>query len=186
MFRSASSVVRFIIIYVWLTMLLEIGADYLKWHNVNNMFIFHAHSYIEFFFITVLYGNLIRSKGKRLALNIIVFVFLLSSILLLFLHQGVFEFNSVQRHIEGFLVTLIICFFLYECTVRKDDTTPKPIWNLSWMLLLYFVGNLMLFALADRIFSQGVDDLWVIHSILNIMLNVVFGYVMFALRLRNG
>ncbi|GAB5417596.1 MAG: hypothetical protein Crog4KO_25810 [Crocinitomicaceae bacterium] len=182
LFSKVPSSIKLVIYYVWVTTVLDAIVFYLGLNSINNLYLFHVHTYIEFSFILVLFGNLIQSKRKVHVLNLAGGLFLTISIFLLAFHQDFSQFNSVQRHIEGFFVTLIILFFLAQQSMGVKRLTNTPINVLSWALLLYFGGNLFVFALGDVILTTGGGEMWVIHGILNIILNVVFAYVILASR----
>lgn len=180
LFNSKSTTSRIIIIYIWCSTILDVLAFILGYNFLNNLFLFHIHTYVEFFFLVILFKNLIGSKGKSAVLNLLSLVFILASLVLLLSHQGVMEFNSVQRHLEGVIITFIISFYLYERSLLNSRVYYSPMVVLSWVLLLYFNGNLLVFAFGDQILTSGNGELWIIHGILNIILNLSFTYVILS------
>jgi hypothetical protein len=150
--------------------------------KVNNLFIFHLYSYIEFGLITLIYYQLSTNQMWKRLLVITFFVFLLFSGVVLAFYQGLDSFNSLQRNAEG--IILMVYFFafirqysLFESRRRK---LLKPFFWLTYGYFIYFAGTIFLFIFANEILSDKMNDYWTIHGVFNIFLNIIYAVVLIS------
>jgi hypothetical protein len=164
------------------TLILEGAGVWLFELKINNLFIFHLYSYIEFGLITLIYYQLSTNQmWKRLMIVIFVLFLLYSGIVLLF-YQGLDSFNSLQRNAEG--VILMVYFFTfirdYSLFGSRKRALFKSFFWLTYGYFIYFAGTLFLFVFANEILSDRMNDYWIIHGIFNIFLNITYAVVLIS------
>ncbi|XOV68621.1 MAG: hypothetical protein ACFHU9_05460 [Fluviicola sp.] len=175
LFRKLSFTGKIILIFIIITAIIETIAAVLFYQKQFNLFVFHIHTYFEFGFYSLLLIRAFKSTYLKQVVLIGIPVFLTLSIYLLFMVQGLDHFNSLQRHFEGALLILYFVIYLFHPKEAGGESWKKNhITVLIISSLLYFTGSLIVFIFADQMFSTGQDSAWIVHGILNTLLNVVF------------
>jgi hypothetical protein len=167
---------------IFVTLILEGVGIWLYDLKINNLFIFHLYSYIEFGLITLIYYQLRTNQmWKRLMIVIFVLFLLYSGIVLLF-YQGLDRFNSLQRNAEGAILMVYFFNFIREYSLfgSRQRALFKPFFWLTYGYFIYFAGTLFLFVFANEILSDTINDYWIIHGIFNIFLNIIYAVVLIS------
>lgn len=176
-FTKRDLLIRTLILFILCSLLLQIATFSLYLLNINNLPLFHVYTYFEFFAISVIYYFAFQTfKIRRYILIILSFGFTFFSFYSLVKWEYFYTFNSVQRFTEFlFILTYILLFF--TTLLRKGQTGAienQPVVILSFGLLIYFLGTLLLFVNASNFMSLGIKNPWILHSILNIFINVIY------------
>ncbi len=165
---------RLIFSFVVATTIVEVIAAVLFHQKQNNLFIFHIHTYFEFVFFSWILIRVFKSSYFKRAVQIGLPLFLILSVYLLLMVQGLDHFNSIQRHFEGAILILFFVLYLFHPNEAGGESWKKNhITVLIISSLLYFAGSLIVFIFADQMFETGKDSAWIVHGILNTLLNVV-------------
>jgi len=173
--RRLSTLGKLLFSFVIVTAAIEVVAAVLYNQKQYNLFVFHIHTYFEFAFYSLLLIRAFKSTYLKQAVLIGIPIFLALSIYLLLMVQGLDHFNSIQRHFEGALFILYFIIYLFHPKEAGRESWKKNhITVLIISSLLYFTGSLIVFIFADKMFATGQDSAWVIHGVLNTLLNVVF------------
>jgi len=177
LFRRVLITTKILILLTTLTAILEIGVATLYYLELNNLFLFHIHTIVEFVLISWIYARLTRSKLFKSIIIILIPIFLLFSLWIVTIENTV-GFNSFQRHVEATILVIYILLHLSESRHYRDDRLlNSPFYLYSVVLLMYFVGSLFVFIFANEMFRSGEDTAWVIHGVLNILLNLTIAIV---------
>jgi len=180
-YRRLSKLGFVLFIFVLISAIGETAVRVLYEFKVNNMFLFHFQSYLEFSFLSIIYYQLIQNSFSRKIIVGCVFLFLIGSFLFLAV-DNIQEFNTGQRYLEGVLVILMITLHFRDFLHRTNEMNTQFIW-LSFGYLIYFFGTLMLFLSQDKLVEIGDSRYWlVIHSIFNILLNGIISFVLWNSR----
>jgi len=132
---------------------------------------FHAHTFIEFVSIAVIYYLIAQNLRIRLRIKQFSVVFVILSVFNLIFLEEFTEFNSNQRYLEGIL--LLVIFFLSWFYFQNSGERNYLFLNAAF--IIYFSGTLLVFILSKELFrGERVNYLWIIHSLLNIGLNISF------------
>ena len=181
LFRGLKPITRTLYWLVFFTFLAEIPTRLLYEKQINNMFLFHLQSYIEFYFLLAIYYRLYRElRHQRFAL-ITGAVFLMASLIMLF-RDSIFEFNTGQRYVEMLLLVLLFFAYLREQHIYNSPAQIRknPFFWFTVGYLIYFAGTLLLFLSQDMFVKNGHTEYWIIHGIFNIFLNLVFTFVLWS------
>jgi len=175
---------RTLFVLVSITLLLDIVSFGLAEYGVSNIFLFHGYSWVEFFLVVIFYYRITPTKSWRVMLFALSASFVFISILSLILFQGFGEFNSLQRVVEAALIGAILVRYLTETFKRNDTTLRNPFFIQTAGFLLYFCGTLFLFSLGTEILNPDSDQIWMIHLVFNILLNISFTLTLWKARIR--
>ena len=184
-FRRLDFSLRLIVVMIFLVALGELAASILFESKVNNMFIYHAHTYVEFYFLIIFYYRLFRRRFSQKIAEVFAIAFLVISCLL-YLRDSIYEFNSAQRYVEMILLIFIMYQFLYELDKFSSRVRilKSPFFWLTVGYVIYFAGTLLLFLLQQKFVESGFNGYWVVHGIFNIFLNLVLTFVLWTGRER--
>lgn len=178
LYRRVLVTTKILIFFVAITAVLEIGVLVfycLKW---NNLFFFHIHTFVEFTLISWIFVRLTEKHWMKIAISSILPLFMLFSICTILFIENVVGFNSIQRHVEASIIILYVIMYIIETADYSGELWhEKPFLIFALGLLLYFAGSLFVFIFANEMFSTGKDTAWVIHGVLNIILNLVITFV---------
>lgn len=167
---------KVLLICLSITFILDCIIWYLSEHSINTMPFFHGHAYFEFFFLSFIFFKISSPTRSRLIL-MLVLIFAIISIINTVIYEPFNQFNSNQRFVECIILSFIFITFL---TDKYDPENNKNNRFLGASLLLYFLGTLMVFILSKELFlGPKVNYLWIIHSIMNIILNISFAVFLY-------
>ncbi len=185
-FKSLPKLARVLWFFILATAILDFVASNLAYFGINNLWIFHLYAYMEFGVISYLYFHLIRRKSRRVLILGMLVLFMSLSIVDLCLYEGLKEFNSIQRHIEGFILVLYCFEYLFELAhdPERDNSFRNPYYLLTIGFMIYFCGTLYLFVFGNSILQQPDAHYWLLHTIFNSVLLLI--YTLFFWRLRHG
>jgi hypothetical protein len=185
-FKSLPKLARVLWYFIIVTTLLDALASYLGYYKINNLWLFHLYSYIEFGFISYIYFHLIRRRRVRLLILVMLGIFLILSLINLFGYEGIKEFNSIQRHIEGFILVLYCVDYLMELAhdKKRNSSWRNPYYMLTIGFLIYFTGTLYLFVFGNSIVQQPDDYYWLLHTFFHTILLAI--YTLFLWRTSRG
>lgn len=179
------TVLRILYFFILTTLALEIITRILFEYGMNNLFLFHAYSFIEFSIIALIYYRLSPNKlWRKLILRIFILFQTYSMVSLLFF-ENVSRFNSIQRYTEMGLLSIL---FLTYLLIRKRELAGLPLHKdplivLTAAWLIYFGGTLYLFIYGNEVLEQD-NRYWIIHGIFNIFLNISYTFVLWLGRVR--
>ena len=173
-YKSLTGTLRILSVFVFFTALIEISSMILSLQLINNMFLFHLFTLIEFAFLMAFFGHISGNSKARIIALITAIAFIGYALTEASIHQSFDHFNSQQRSVEGIII-LLCCINYFITLIRNDriEMANPLLWLVSG-LFIYFSGTLFLFAYADKYLISSEHNYWTIHSILNIFLNLTF------------
>lgn len=179
-FRTLPKALTVLAIFIFISVIADGYALYTASKGINNLPVLHIYTVLEFAFFSTVYMHLFHQKKIKLALIIIIILFSCFAFYHSFFIADVFKFNSVTRVVESLLLTSTGLYFLYTM-LDSDDYVKLGTYPYFWItsgVLLYFMGNFFLFMLYEMInsyVSKSVNiEFWILHSILNIIANVLY------------
>lgn len=171
-FRSASRDMRFFALFIILSLISSLAVTTLAIYQVNNLWLFHAFTPIE-------YGLLIyvfsfwqsQSMARILKWSIALFFLVWIGTILLQIEQ--FDhFYHPTRSLSTIILTIISLYTLIRISIQGENLIFRD--YRSWIILgvlLSFTGTAIIFDLSDLALIRSV---WTIHSILNVTGNLCF------------
>lgn len=177
-FRRVLKTTKLLITYVFVTCIIEVAAAVFFSWNMNNLFTFHLHTFAEFILLSLIFIRLLRSPMIKTFAQFLLYGVTVFGIVSILFYQGILEFNSLHRHVEGtVLIFYLLIYFNEQRKYIQDSFWDSPYNLFCSVLMLYFVGNFFVFIFGNFMFSSGDDSAWVIHGILNTLLNLTMAYV---------
>lgn len=175
-FRSLSTTIRVLFVFVLLTGALELTSGWMMAHKINNLALFHLHVYVEFTAITALFFLTYDSVLWRgIALSFFG-IFMTYSLVNLVFYEDWSRFNSNQRYVEGLMI-IVMCVGYFISLLRRPIhryLEKQPMFWLTSGFLIYFAGTLYLFLFSKELLAINDYQYWEIHAVLNTGLNVIY------------
>ena len=139
----------------------------------NNMPFFHLYNLISILFFSAIYYQLfISSFLKKLTLTLGGVTLLI----LLLYNSNIFEYPSVSNTaLSIFLIILSLIYFYQLLNPQEFVHIEKQ--ALFWInagVLFYSAVNIFLFMLLDRIPKDDQHNYYMIHSVTNIIANILY------------
>lgn len=182
-FVSLSNDQRLLLILICLTIFVELVARALWKIYMNNLFLYHFYSVIEFFLLATLYKKHLEGLLKPIWMNILIAVFVVFAVLNTLFFQGLAQFNSNVTFIECLLlIALSLLYFyklLHDMEYRALERNPMFWVNIS--VLTYFSGALVLFHVANDLIPEPLKvrgAVWGVHALFNVV-----HYILYAMAL---
>lgn len=179
LFKRQQKVLKILSTFLILMLAIQFVVMYLNLNRINNLFLFHLYTPIEFGLLSIILSLINSRKKTKLIINGICILFILFCIFSALFIEPLSAFNSIARGIEGVLAIVLSIYFFYAL-FNDDDTKDLLKYPYFWLFsgwLIYFSGTFFLFMYAN---NQGIATLTypIIHSVLNIFLNLVYIYVL--------
>lgn len=160
--------------YFILTLGLDFWADHLSENVVNNMFILHLHTPLEFVCVGIMYYYFLAGSWTKRIVVIVIPAFVLFCLINALFIQDIDEVNSIPRGLESPML-IIGSLTLYNQMLKRLETIileRDPVFWMNSGILLYFAGTFFLSIFSSQILKLENAQYWIIHSILNIMFNI--------------
>ncbi|MBN8679584.1 MAG: hypothetical protein J0M29_15245 [Chitinophagales bacterium] len=161
--------------YVFLGGLIQLSSSYVKNQGNNNLWLLHLYTPLEFICILWFYSLVLVSLAKRkwfvwLGLGFAV----LSALNTAFL-QPALTFNTYARSLEGILVIILCLSWCYQTLTEMKIRALQqdPVFWTNTGFLLYFSGNVLLFAFSNYILNinHALNQyIWAFHALFSILL----------------
>lgn len=176
-YGQLSRILKIAAVYFLLSFLLDVMGDLVLYLGVkDNMPIidFYVISSI-FFYAAIYYQAFSRAVIKKvvLAASGLTLVIILWDLIFI---NGLTEYPSISITAMGILLILISLTYFYELLSRQEFMHIEKL-GLFWINagnLFYFSLNIFLFMLYSRISNSERGDYYMIHSVVNVITNVIF------------
>ena len=173
-YRHLSTGMKTMAAYVLLSGLIQICSSYLHGQKENNLYLLHIYTPLEFACIAWFYSIVLEGLWpQRVFLYAGISFFVLSGLNSAFL-QDTKTFNTYARSLEGILVILLCLAWCYR-TLREmkiKRLEQDPVFWVNTGFLLYFSGNVLLFAFSNYIINinQALNlYIWAFHALFSIL-----------------
>lgn len=147
--------------------------------SINNLFLYHIHSMVEFVCICGIYLKIISKRWRKYIL-LLGIVFIGSSLVNFITTEAFDVFNSNQRYIQAILLMPVF----YRAFKEHSESTKyvfletHPYFILTAGFLVYFIGTVILFLFMKELSQAAAVKFWAIHCIFNILLNIIFTFAL--------
>lgn len=145
--------------------------------NINNHFIFHFYTVIEFILISFFYLLFFREYSRQQYFLLPIPLFLIIA----FIDYKINGLNSMDNFSSsvGAVFLSLYALFSFLFVMRKllfENILSAPFFWINSGILFYFSGNLLVFAFSNYVFAKEEsigNALWSIPQFLNIFYNIL-------------
>ena len=165
--------------YLILLGLVDVFGLYLAFNRINNIWLFHLFTPLEYGFLVMVFSYWQKKSLLRLVLRLSIPLFALICLVNKLFLENLVTFDSFTASLEGSALIMISVYTLFNLYRGNSGPISKdPRFWITVAVLIYFAGSLPTFAFANII------ALWSIHNILNVSSNVLFtgGFLCYRLR----
>ena len=175
-YRSLPLPIKVLFVYICLAAAIEVTSSLLFASGANNIVLYDVLTYFEFILLSTVYFLLLPSKPIRMGM-----VVLSTSFIVYLLWSDLFRGNTNELNTTTIIIEsiLLICYFVcYMITLLSKSNNPyletQPYFVLSGGLLVYFVGNFLVYFYYDFLDVEMALSVWTVHSLLNLLLNIIY------------
>jgi hypothetical protein len=145
-------------------------------HDTNNQWIVRAYTLMETISICVFYFLFFKTSFKSVYILLIIPVFIIVFVLD-FIANGIDSFDNYSTSLESIMFCALALWSFYY-VIHNSIITNLIQSDFFWFntgFLVYFGGNLVIFVFNNYLMKETNSHLaiWTIHSILNIIYNIV-------------
>jgi hypothetical protein len=179
-FRKLGPSQRYLLALTLLALLMEVIIRILAHYKQSNLFLAPVDTVIEFTFLGLIYRRELQPAGISRLIPLLIVGFVLGSALSYSPQFDNPQFSPVQHFIESLLVLTFVGIYFHreinrQVFIRRLER--EPILWISTGLLLYFLGNILIFLTSNYVLNQSKElsiRVWAIHALLYIFLNVMY------------
>ncbi len=159
---------------VFVTIIVELAGRVFWKFDINNLFLYHFYSPIEFLLLASLYRRHLGGLIKPAMMNGLIMGFILFAVINTLFFQNLTQFNSNVTFTECLL--LIVLAFMYFYVLLRDlqyrALERNPMFWINVSVLTYFSGALVLFHVANDLIPESLKVrgvVWGVHAIFNVV-----------------
>jgi hypothetical protein len=155
-FRQIRQQMPWFLPYLIATFAASLSSQILWWLRINNLFIFHLHTVVEFILISSFYLVQFESDRPKRIFFIMQDCFVVFAFISVIYFQPITVFNSVSRAIEALLI-IFMAFSFYNKMLRELKITylsRSPKFWINTAFFFYYSGSFFLFLLGTAIIDQ--------------------------------
>lgn len=145
--------------------------------NINNHFIFHFYTVIEFILISFFYILFLKKYLSPVFLLLPIPVFLIVAFID-YRINGLNSMDSLSASVEAILLSMyaLFSFFFVMRKLLFENILSEPFFWINSGILFYFSGGLLVFAFSNYFLAfepLNQNALWSIPQFLNIFYNIL-------------
>lgn len=184
LYRWLSKDMRILLRYFAIVLLVDVILYYTSFIiKINNLWLFHIFTLVEYSFLILVFSswqkNALLKRNMRLSIPIFAMIWVMAKFFL----EGFNEIDNFTSSVESVLLVVVSAYTLYD--LNKENVVSiykEPRFWVAGAVLIYFSGNLLCFAFSNVVL------VWPIHSVLNIIANLLYtgGFLCLPRRLNYG
>ncbi|MES2394909.1 MAG: hypothetical protein V4549_02850 [Bacteroidota bacterium] len=145
--------------------------------NINNFYIFHLFTILEFILISFFYILFFKKYLRPVFLLLPIPVFLIVAFID-YRINGLNSMDSLSASVEAILLSVyaLVSFFFVMQKLLFENILSEPFFWINFGILFYFSGGLLIFAFSNYFLAfepLNQNALWSIPQFLNIFYNIL-------------
>jgi len=166
--------------FLGLSLLGELVATVLSALGINNLFVLHFYTMLEFSLIALFYQRFFGGYYPRWFVPTLLVVFIAFAVINLLFIQSLSEFNTYARGLEGLLTIVLAMMCFYKMLMELESKRPEkhPVFWINAGYLFYFAGSLFLFILSNVVLKENKSFnfmFWGFHACLFALMHLFIG-----------
>lgn len=168
-FKNLNKELRFLVLFLTTGLVITILSIMLGRRQINNLWLFHLHTLLEFVVFIAIYSMWIPKQKVKISLRISIVLFIIYWILAKIFIEDVSLFDNITSSLNSGLLTIVSGYFLVTLLFEEDKSLigNYKFW-ITVGVLVYYSGCLIMFALSNQIFA------WQLHSLFSIISKLLF------------
>ncbi|MFQ6610547.1 MAG: hypothetical protein ACE5D7_07080 [Fidelibacterota bacterium] len=144
------------------------------------MFILHSYTLVEFIFVVYILSKWQNRIKQEILLSLTYVPFFIIWLIAKIFIEDFSNFDNISSSLSSAVITVLSAYVLLELVKEWNKSRGNAVFWVASGFLIYFSGNLVLFALSTTV----IISTWAIHNILVIISNLFYVGGFSALRRR--
>ncbi|MBR9977974.1 MAG: hypothetical protein KFH87_07790 [Bacteroidetes bacterium] len=169
---------RFFVYLLAFTFLTELAGMLLSRMEIPNLWLYNTYTAIEYTLLMLIFSMINQNERIRRLLLFSIPVFLVIWIFSTFILKSSDQFQGIFLSIVSVVFVIIsVATLINEMRNSEVLLVDNPVFWFSSGVLIYFAGNVIVFALIDQLLGESEAALysgWLIHAAMNVTKNLLF------------
>jgi|YelNatPaOPRAMG01_1025707.scaffolds.fasta_scaffold00066_8 hypothetical protein len=129
--------------FLLVTLIIELVANHRSHQNKSNIEIYNIYIFLNFLFFINLIKQFTTKKIAKKIFNIIIFLYLIFSFVIIFLIQGIHKFGTIAYAVGCILIVFGCAYYFIEILLRPTPVTlvrNPEFWVCSGLFFFYAVS----------------------------------------------
>lgn len=165
-------------IYQAIAMIITIWQLHLAANNINNLWLIHLQTPIEFGFFMWIFSLWQENPFTRRFFRLTIPVYIILWAILVFFVEKIDEFNTFSKPTEAVVLIIASGYCLYLVNKEKVESLfRQPSFWISSGTLIYFTGTVIIFTVTNLLLHESVEELravWNVVFVMEIITNLFF------------
>ena len=188
-FRILNNELKVFAIFLCFAGAVEIITYVMSLYRMNNLWMMNIYALLEGVVFIWLIGKWLGSKKMNVITNGLLVIYIAYWCYTTFLPGDLMAFNSDELSIKAIILIILSGYLLVRLGLKEEvKLTGDFIFWISAGILIYFLISLVVFSSANIILDDSHRAMyftWTIHSIINILVNLLFFYAFICYRKTN-
>lgn len=180
-YNRLPSLIKTLGIFLLISIATEIFSKYLSFLKVNNLFLLHIFTLLEFISWSLFYKLLFKEKEEvqKYSWYFIITVSLLIIINTMFIEPYT-GFNSNAKSLVQIILISYAIYYFFRSFGVVDFSQPinKAISFINFAVVLYYSGSLFIFMFSRFLMSDNVSNIiqegfWLLNALLNLVFQIL-------------
>lgn len=144
--------------------------------GLPNLNVLHIYTVIEYSFLAYFLSIIVEKKRVKDIILISIPIYVVMALFYSIFVTQFKDFNGAGRVAECILLSGFALYWFYSLLESDEHTSLKryPEFWLNSGITLYFMGNVFMFMLYSLMNTDFIEYWTVVHSLLNIMANLLY------------
>ncbi len=177
-FGRLSSEMKILVAYFGVALMADLVGTYLAAQNINNLWVLHIMTIIEFGFLMWVFSCWQNNRMLRRILRMSIPLFSIVGIIAMFFLEGVGEYNTLSRSVECLILVAASAFALFELSKESFSSVfNQPRFWVGCAVLIYYASTLFFFSLSSALLEWSAERRAVVfdfHTFMNVIANLIY------------
>ncbi len=176
-YRHLNSVLKIAALFFLISTMFDWGYEIAShYHVMNNFPGIHIFIFTALLFYSIIYYKVSSSLVLKRVVFILSAIGFLVLIISTIFFEGFMDYPSIANTVLSMVVIVFSLMYFYQLLSRQEfvHIEKQGLFWISAGVLLYFATNVFLFMLFKRILEDHQEDLYMIHTVTNIIANILF------------
>ena len=151
-----------------IALITEIVANHLSGQRINNLYLIHIYTVIEFVLLGIFYLYSLSDIIKKQYMILIILMYIIFFIISTLFIQKLNEYNDLTRAVKAFILIIFSALYFYKKIRFEENLNRDPVFWVNIGVLFYFTSNFLLFASSNIVLTlprKSINVLWLIHAL---------------------
>lgn len=173
--RFLSTELKILLLYFVLALVADFIAAYLSSQGINNLWVFHIFTIVEYGFLTIILSMWQKNAVLKRVLQLTVPVFTLLGIVAIAFLEDTTQFNNFSNPIAQLLLISASAITLFELHNEGPQSVfGDPRFWIGSGILVYNASTLVIFSLSNLLSMELLIVVFTFHTFMNFITNLTY------------